>query len=143
MHVARVSLKNKALNRIPPSHYRRGRLLRLPIHSRWLYNGRNLDIYLPPSYDHDPQRRFPVLYMHDGNNLYYPEMAFGGMPWHVDHMLDRLISHGLSEEVGELFKAIRRTEKLFEQAEANGRNVAEEAADIIERHVMENSEDII
>jgi predicted alpha/beta superfamily hydrolase len=97
--VAKISLKNKALNRIPPTQYRRGRLLRLQIHSHWLFNSRLLDIYLPPGYDQEPQRRFPVLYMHDGNNLYDPALAFGGMPWHVDHMLDRLISHGLSEEL--------------------------------------------
>ena len=45
-----------------------------------------------------------------------------------------ILLHGLTPHV---------EEGLFEQAEANGRNVGEEAADIIERHVMENSEDII
>lgn len=99
MRVRRLSLKNKALNRIPPAKYVRGRLERQHIHSWYLANGRYLDIYLPPAYDREPQRRFPVLYMHDGNNLYYPELAFGGMPWYVDQMLNRLISHRLIEEL--------------------------------------------
>jgi hypothetical protein len=48
--------------------------------------------------------------------------------------IETILLHGLTPHV---------EEGLFEQAEANGRNVGEEAADIIERHVMENSDDII
>ena len=48
--------------------------------------------------------------------------------------IETILLHGLTPHV---------EEGLFEQAEANGRDVADEAADIIERHVMENSEDII
>lgn len=99
MRIRRISLKNKALNRIPPEHYLCGRLERQDIHSQYLGNRRYLDIYLPPAYDREPQRRFPVLYMHDGNNLYDPQLAFGGVPWHVDQMLNRLISHGLLAEL--------------------------------------------
>jgi len=99
MRVKKLSLKNKELNRIAPSRYLRGRIERRHIRSWYLNNSRDLDIYLPPAYDREPGKRFPVLYMHDGNNLFFPELAFGGMPWQVDKMLNRLISHRLVEDL--------------------------------------------
>jgi predicted alpha/beta superfamily hydrolase len=99
MRIKKLSLKNKVLNRIPVSGYLHGRITRIKAHSHYLNNNRNLDIYLPPAYDREPHRHFPVLYMHDGNNLFFPEIAFGGMPWCVDQMLNRLISHGLVDDL--------------------------------------------
>ena len=33
-------------------------------------------VYLPPMYDAQPDRRFPVLFMQDGQNLFDPETSF-------------------------------------------------------------------
>ncbi len=41
-------------------------------HSRFLDRARDLVVYLPPGYDDDRHRRYPVLYMHDGQNLFDP-----------------------------------------------------------------------
>ncbi len=96
--IKKMTLKNQALNRIHPAHWHRGRIQRLHLYSRQLGGQeRAVDVYLPPGYDQDQQRRYPVLYMHDGNNLFYPQLAFGQHPWHADQMLDRLINHGLIE----------------------------------------------
>ena len=38
--------------------------------SRFLRNKRDLIVYLPPGYDDQPWRKFPVLYLHDGQNLF-------------------------------------------------------------------------
>ena len=39
---------------------------------------------LPPSYARDVARRYPVLYMQDGQNLFDPERAFvPGNHWHL------------------------------------------------------------
>ena len=46
--------------------------------------------YHPPGYDENTLRRFPVLYMQDGQNLFFPEEAFHGNEWHVDETMDRL-----------------------------------------------------
>jgi predicted alpha/beta superfamily hydrolase len=46
--------------------------------------------YLPPGYDDNTLRRYPVLYMQDGQNLFFPEEAFLGNEWHVDETMDRL-----------------------------------------------------
>jgi predicted alpha/beta superfamily hydrolase len=45
-------------------------------------------VYLPPSYDENTLARYPVLYMHDGQNLFDPARAFGGNEWKVDETLD-------------------------------------------------------
>ncbi|MSP26691.1 MAG: alpha/beta hydrolase [Myxococcales bacterium] len=46
--------------------------------------------YLPPGYDENTLRHYPVLYMQDGRNLFFPHEAFGGREWQVDETMDRL-----------------------------------------------------
>lgn len=47
-------------------------------------------VYHPPGYDENTLRRYPVLYMQDGRNLFLPEESFGGQEWRVDETMDRL-----------------------------------------------------
>lgn len=49
---------------------------------------RSIRVYLPPHY-HQSQKRFPVLYMHDGQNLFDEYTASFG-EWKVDETLDSL-----------------------------------------------------
>jgi predicted alpha/beta superfamily hydrolase len=65
-----------------------------------LGNDRGLWIYLPPAYDENPTARFPVVYMHDGQNLFNPATAFGGQPWYAQDALN----HGA--EIGSIREAI-------------------------------------
>lgn len=51
---------------------------------------RAVRVYHPPGYDENTLRRFPVLYMQDGQNLFFPEEAFQGHEWRVDETMDRL-----------------------------------------------------
>lgn len=63
--------------------------------SRFLERSRDLIVYVPPCYATDAQRRYPVLYMHDGQNLFDPETAFvRGQHWRLGEMADMLISEG-------------------------------------------------
>jgi predicted alpha/beta superfamily hydrolase len=62
--------------------------------SQHLGHARNVMVYLPPGYGADQNERYPVLYMHDGQNLYNPEDAFGGVVWGVDETAQRLIHAG-------------------------------------------------
>lgn len=64
-----------------------------------LGNERTLRIYLPPSYGSDTKRRYPVLYMHDGQNLFDPKTASFGTEWNIDEVADRLVRQGKMEEV--------------------------------------------
>lgn len=55
---------------------------------------RRVVVYLPAGYDDDPQRRYPVLYMHDGQNLFHDHEATYGTAWQVDDVLDALVAAG-------------------------------------------------
>ncbi len=52
---------------------------------------RTITAYMPPGYNDRPDRRYPVLYMQDGQNLFEPERAFGGNAWKLDAAADRVI----------------------------------------------------
>jgi predicted alpha/beta superfamily hydrolase len=49
---------------------------------------RMVRVYLPKSYYEDPSKKYPVLYMHDGQNLYKDEDASYGMSWVISDYLD-------------------------------------------------------
>lgn len=69
------------------------------VRSIQLPHPRPVSVWLPPGYDLDPARRYPVLYMHDGQNLFDPHTAFGGVPWGVDETAERLIRGGVAAPV--------------------------------------------
>lgn len=45
-------------------------------------------VYLPKQYKEQPDNYYPVLYMHDGQNLYRDEDAGYGMSWGISDYLD-------------------------------------------------------
>jgi enterochelin esterase-like enzyme len=61
-------------------------------------SARNVDIWLPPGYREHPGRRYPVLYMHDGQNLFDPALSYTGVDWGVDEAMTRLIADGRVRE---------------------------------------------
>jgi predicted alpha/beta superfamily hydrolase len=56
-------------------------------------NRRDVDVYLPPSYS-GARSRYPVVYLHDGQNLSDPTTAFAGT-WDLDATLERLAGRGI------------------------------------------------
>ena len=58
-----------------------------------LENERDVDIFLPPSYSRT-RRRYPVIYMQDGQNLADPHRAFAGT-WELPRALNALAARGL------------------------------------------------
>lgn len=62
--------------------------------SRYLAHARNVIVYLPPSYSDESDERFPVLYMHDGQNVFDRATSFLGIEWEVDETAERLIGSG-------------------------------------------------
>ncbi|MBV9494483.1 MAG: alpha/beta hydrolase [Acidobacteria bacterium] len=83
------------------SSVRRGRLERIQgFHSEILGNERDLTIYLPPGYDEHPEKRYPVLYMQDGQNLFDPERAFvPGNHWQLAESADAAIGGAEADAV--------------------------------------------
>jgi enterochelin esterase-like enzyme len=62
--------------------------------SRFLPSERDVIVYVPGGYDWNPQRRFPVLYLQDGQNIFDPATSFAGVAWRVGETTDRLIAEG-------------------------------------------------
>lgn len=67
--------------------------VREKVWSPQLANYRNLFVYLPPSYESE-QKRYPVLYMHDGQNLFDQSTSFAE-EWRVDETMERLSQEGI------------------------------------------------
>ena len=53
---------------------------------------RHVDVWCPPGYDEE--RAYPVIYMHDGQNLFSPSLAYGGVDWGVVDATTRLMENG-------------------------------------------------
>jgi predicted alpha/beta superfamily hydrolase len=64
-----------------------------------LKNDRDLIVWLPPSYEKESSKRYPVLYMHDGQNVFDPSTSFLGYDWRADEVADSLIRSGAIEEI--------------------------------------------
>jgi predicted alpha/beta superfamily hydrolase len=56
---------------------------------------RNVLVWLPPGYDAEPKRRYPVVLFHDGQNVFDGATSFlPGLEWGADETADRLIRAG-------------------------------------------------
>jgi predicted alpha/beta superfamily hydrolase len=52
---------------------------------------RDIIVWLPPGYYENPDIKYSVLYMNDGQNLFDPSTSFGGKDWQMDEAADSLI----------------------------------------------------
>ena len=53
---------------------------------------RDVIVWLPPDYETDKNMRYPVVYMHDGQNVFDPATSSFGVDWQIDETADALIS---------------------------------------------------
>jgi pimeloyl-ACP methyl ester carboxylesterase len=65
------------------------------VRSKFLGLSRHVEVWLPPGYDSATSKRYPVLYMHDGQNLFDPRIANTGVDWGVDEAVVRLAKRGV------------------------------------------------
>ena len=77
---------------------------RLHLHSacttRFLPGSRTLIVYVPPGYDEHPRHSYPVLYLHDGQNLFDGRTSYvAGRTWQVRESADAAIEAGAVEPV--------------------------------------------
>lgn len=78
-----------------------GHIVRLAsFKSEVLGNSRNLTIYLPPGYDQDKRKRYPVLYLHDGQNVFSGLTSYiPNKEWRLDESAEALIRAKLIEPI--------------------------------------------
>ena len=69
-------------------------------HSEILGNDRDVSVYLPAAYGQDPDRRFPVFYLHDGQNLFDSRKSYiPGCTWRAHITADSLTEAGITRPV--------------------------------------------
>jgi predicted alpha/beta superfamily hydrolase len=76
-------------------------------HARKLNNYRTIWVYLPPDYHTSVSKNYPVLYAHDGNNVFDRATAFLGIEWELDDTAERLIHERRLREI--IIVAIQNT----------------------------------
>jgi predicted alpha/beta superfamily hydrolase len=74
---------------------------------------RNVDVWLPPGYTLEDGRRYPVIYMHDGQNLFEPKTALSGVDWGIDRAIVRLASEGRLREA--IVVGIWNTDRRYQE----------------------------
>lgn len=60
---------------------------------------RDIIVWLPPSYDSQPYKYYPVLYMQDGQNVFDPSTSLFGIDWQIDETADSLIKSNSIQEI--------------------------------------------
>ncbi|TPE44853.1 alpha/beta hydrolase-fold protein [Pontibacter mangrovi] len=74
---------------------------------------RDLVVWLPPSYAQDKKKHYPVLYLHDGQNLFDPNTSSFGVDWRVDETADSLIRAGAMQPI--IIVGINNTEDRMQE----------------------------
>jgi predicted alpha/beta superfamily hydrolase len=82
------------------------------LHCKSLGNARDVWVWLPPGYD-AATTRYPVVYFHDGQNVFDTATAFAGVEWQADETLTRLIAAGEIRPV--IAVAIANTSKRIDE----------------------------
>jgi predicted alpha/beta superfamily hydrolase len=117
------------------------------ISSKFLPRKRDLIVWLPPGYEEDKRRRYPVLYMHDGQNLMDAATSHSG-EWRVDETAEQLVMAGQVEPL--IIVGVYNTDDRFAEytqvkdpgeyahlgggnADAYGRFLVEELKPLIDR----------
>jgi predicted alpha/beta superfamily hydrolase len=60
---------------------------------------RDIIVWLPPGYETDLKKKYPVLYMHDGQNIIDPETSAFQVDWQLDENADTLIKKSFVEPI--------------------------------------------
>lgn len=71
---------------------------------------RDVHVWLPPGYDEE-DARYPVLYMHDGQNVFDPATSTMGYDWRADDLADSLIRAGVMKKI--IIVAINNTSHRY------------------------------
>jgi predicted alpha/beta superfamily hydrolase len=102
----------------PSFDFAGGRLLRHAPYPTGLIAPRPVDIWLPPGYAFNTEQRWPVVYMHDGQNLFDATVAFTGVDWGVDEAIASLMQAGKIQ--GAIVVGVWNTEYRYQEYAPQG-----------------------
>lgn len=91
-------------------------------------------VYFPPGYRENTLKRYPVVYMQDGRNLFFPQESFLGAEWQVDETLDLLNSMSMIDQtiVVGLYAERREEEYTAPGYRDYGRSLVEEIKPLVD-----------
>lgn len=69
-----------------------GHIDRIPLYSTQLADSIAIDVWLPEGYDAEGDARYPVIYMHDGQNLYDASTTWNHQSWEMDSVVSELVN---------------------------------------------------
>lgn len=93
-------------------------------YSKFLENSRKIRVALPASY-YEEDRRYPVLYVHDGQNVFTPEESFSGNSWDLHITAKELMSSGKIQDIIIVAIDNAKEDRLSEYAYADGTYLGE------------------
>lgn len=101
---------------------------------------RDVQVWLPPGYGRSgpAEKRYPVLYMHDGQNVFDPQTSTLGIAWEADRTAGRLIGEGRIEEI--IIVAVNHTpDRIREYSDSPpGRNYMRFITGVLKPFIDEN-----
>ncbi len=89
-------------------------------YSKVLNNRRKIRIYLPLSYAAQKNKYYPVLYVHDGQNVFHAAESFSGESWNLHQTAEKLIRKKLIEEIVIVAADNMGEQRLSEYAHQDG-----------------------
>lgn len=72
-----------------------GSVHRYSVTSKELNDDIIVDVWTPEGYEGDAETRYPVIYVHDGQNLFDPKFSFANVAWELDTKTQALINQGI------------------------------------------------
>jgi len=108
----------------------------ITLDSKLLKREHHLRVYVPAGYEENTCRSFPVMYMQDGCNLFFPEEAFMGLDWGVNERLALLNGMNAVQQmiiVG-IYSGDRMKEYTSPGYESYGQSLVEEIKPFIDSH---------
>jgi predicted alpha/beta superfamily hydrolase len=114
----------------------RGRFTNLvEIESKILDRPHRARVFVPPGYDENTTASYPVMFMQDGQNLFFPEEAFMGRDWKVDATHHVLASMNAIEDM--IFVGLYSGDRMKEYTSPGyvdyGRSLVEEVVPAADR----------
>lgn len=109
-------------------------------YSHHLNNYRDIKVYLPPSYNSKQNKYYPVLYTHDGQNVFEGVESYSGDSWNLHKTAQTLIENKMMEEIIIVAVDNMKDERLSEYAYEDGTYKGEEVkarAEIYEKFITE------
>ncbi|MBZ4663757.1 MAG: carbohydrate esterase [Caloramator sp.] len=113
------------------------RIIIKEIYMKELDRKRNIRIYLPIDYYENENKRYPVIYMHDGQNLFDHHLSYSGHSWEIKETLDRMQENGEIE--GFIVVGIDNNQEGFKRLDEYSPWKNEEIESLLERGIKDGA----